>query len=131
MTNEISEYDDVIDSRDVIARIAELESERDDVMDDGDHDAIVGWQQAYGDELDDLRAFASEGSDYCEDWEYGEALIRDSYFTTHARELAEDIGAIDSDAKWPATCIDWEAAANDLRSDYTALTFRGVTYWAR
>ena len=128
---EISEYDDIIDSRDVIARISELESERDEVMSDGAHDGIVAFEEDYGYELETLRAFASEGADSCANWEHGETLIRDSYFTTYAQELAAAVRAIDANASWPLTHIDWEAAARELQTDYTELTFRGVSYWAR
>ena len=36
-----------------------------------------------------------------------------------AENLAEEIGAIDSNATWPHTCIDWEQAARELMWDYT------------
>ena len=109
---------DILDSRNIIERIEELQeaTERDD--DD----------QA---ELDALLALAAEGADYAPDWEYGEVLIRDSYFRDYAMELAEDVGAISTDAKWPNNCIDWDKAARELQMDYTAIDFAGVTYWIR
>lgn len=120
MTREISNFDDVIDSRDVIERIEELAAiEATDVTDE---------ERA---ELDALSALIAEAKDYAPDWEYGAALIRDSYFVTYAQELAEDIGAINPDAAWPANCIDWEQAARELRMDYTSVEFDGVTYWVR
>jgi antirestriction protein len=118
MTREISNSEDIIDSRDVIERIAELTEDEDRTEDETA-------------ELEALKALAEEGADYAPDWSYGEALIRDSYFVTYAQELADDIGAIDSKASWPLTCIDWEQAARDLRMDYTAVDFGGVTYWVR
>ncbi len=124
MTREISNYDDVIDSRDVIARIEELEALQADPEGDGLDD-----DEAH--ELEALRALAEEASGYAEDWTYGETLIRDSYFVTYAQELAEDIGAIDRDAKWPNTCIDWDQAARELQVDYTSVSFDGVDYWVR
>lgn len=36
-----------------------------------------------------------------------------------AQEMAEQLGAIDKDAKWPMTCIDWEQAASELMMDYS------------
>ncbi|KKK55784.1 hypothetical protein LCGC14_3071100, partial [marine sediment metagenome] len=45
--------------------------------------------------------------------------------------LAEDIGAIAKDTSWPATSIDWEAAANELLIDYSSVDFDGVTYYFR
>ena len=116
-TTEITNSDDIIDSRDVIARIDELEGmdERDD-----DEDA----------ELAALKALAEEG-EASPDWTYGETLIRESYFQEYAQQLAEDIGAIDPKATWPMNCIDWEQAAKELRYDYTTIDFDGVEYLIR
>lgn len=150
-------YDDIIDSRDVIARIEELEAERDALQ-----ETVYEWENAIGDtdeedekqaaaeelgraeidleewdasdaadELRILKALADEASGYAADWRHGEALIRDSYFKDYAMELAEDIGAIDRNAQWPNTCIDWDQAARELQMDYSAVDFDGVTYWIR
>lgn len=78
-----------------------------------------------------LLALQDEAEGYAADWKYGEALIRDSYFKRYAMELAEDIGAIPDDAKWPCTCIDWDKAARELQMDYTSVEFAGITYWVR
>ena len=158
MANTIDNFDDVIDSRDVIARIEELEGEREALQLEID-DAEVQWlkteagtneahavvdrrQAAYvaldawtasddGKELAILKALADEASGYAADWPHGETLIRDSYFKDYAMELADDIGAIDNNASWPLTCIDWDQAARELRMDYSAVDFDGVTYWIR
>jgi hypothetical protein len=114
----ISNSDDVIDSRDVIARIEELQANVADDTITADED----------EELQALLKLADEGAD---DWEHGVALIRNSYFATYAEELADDLGAVPADASWPLTCIDWEQAARELQGDYTALDFDGVTYWVR
>lgn len=117
--------DDVIDSRDVIEAIDDLESELAEASRiDPDWDDLTR-------ELATLRDLRDEAADYAEDWEYGETLIRDSYFQRYAEELADDIGAIPSDAAWPLTCIDWQQAARELQIDYTAVEFDGVTYWVR
>lgn len=123
--------DNIIDSRDVIARIDDLEllgAASGDEFINGDTSEL---DPEEAEELAALRSLAEQGEGYVPDWQYGETLIRDDYFEDYARELAEDIGAIDREAGWPAYCIDWERAANDLRIDYTELTFDGVTYWAR
>lgn len=65
------------------------------------------------------------------DWQYGEMLIREDYFEDYAREPAEDIGAIDPNALWPLSYIDWEAAAEALLVDYIEVEYRGTTYYAR
>lgn len=159
MNRAISNNDDIIDSRDVIARIEELQGERDGHETDcpicqtsGHHPdeeecaecdgvghvsgttaSITAWQDEYPDdaaELAALEAFAAEGESLA-DWRHGETLIRDDYFRTYAEELAEDIGAIDREAAWPLCHIDWDAAAESLQQDYTSLDWDGVTYWGR
>lgn len=137
----IDNHDFTIDSRDVIARIEELRDER-DAHDDA-REAIAqegggdgpSWAEEYPDDAEELRALealqeAAEG--YASDWRHGEQLIRDSYFVEHARQMAEELHGDDvRGAAWPFSCIDWEEAANELRQDYTAVDFDGVTYWVR
>lgn len=115
----ISEYADIIDSREVIARIDYLDIEPAELADNGERA-----------ELEALRKLAEE-AESSPDWLYGETLIRDSYFTTYAQELAEDIGAVPSEHSWPNYCIDWEWAARELQVDYMDVEFNGVTYWIR
>lgn len=117
-TKPISNWDDIIDSRDVIARIDDLK-DRDDLSDAEQH------------ELAALRALTEEVEGYAEDWRFGAALIRDSYFEEHARELAEEIGLVAPSLDWPLNCIDWKKAARELQMDYFAFEFDGVPYWAR
>ena len=148
--------DDVIDSRDVIEAIEELQGEI-EALTHGDEIASLK-AQAERDEADearlaDLRAEAAkadpatlaelqaeldallklqdEAEGYCADWRHGEQLIRDSYFETYAEELADDCGMVDRKLAWPYTCIDWERAARELQYDYTSVEFDGVTYWTR
>jgi hypothetical protein len=134
MSKAPSNSDDVIDSRDIIARIEELREERDAFEGDQDSDANADWSledpEAF-EELKALEALAEECEGYAADWRHGEALIRDSYFKTYAQELADDIGAIDANAGWPNSCIDWDRAARELQLDYSSVDFDGVTYWIR
>lgn len=117
----ISEYSDVIDSREIIDRIDELDL----MAEDGELSADEA------EELAELRALAQECEGYASDWHYGEALINDSHFVDYAREMAEDCGMINSDAAWPMRHIDWDAAADELKGDYMSIEFRGVTFWIR
>ena len=73
-----------------------------------------------------------ETRDCCgREWIHGVQFIRDSYFEDHARELADDIGAIDKDAKWPCSCIDWEEAADQLKQDYSTTEIGGISFHYR
>jgi hypothetical protein len=126
MTTVFSNNDDMIDVRDIIARVEALE----DIAETPD------WSIEDNDELSMLQNLLSElcdaGGDekWRGDW-YPSHLIRDSYFKDYAQQLAEDIGAIDADATWPNTCIDWYQASRELRTDYTSVEVYGTIYWTR
>ena len=137
--NTISNNDDVIDSRDVIARIEELQGElanleapcedRDSITDD-DKQALVDWCEEYQPELAALLALQSEAEGYAPDWRYGAPLVRDDYFTDYAMELLADIGALPREI--PAyIVIDEDATAENIKVDYTSVEFDGVKYWIR
>lgn len=106
---------EMLDSRDLIEEANELRA-----LDERDED-----EQELLDAIDELE---NEG---IEDWEYGAQFIREDYFEEYAQQLAEDIGAIDPNASWPLTYIDWEAAARALQMDYTSVEFLGNTYFVR
>jgi hypothetical protein len=160
---EVDNRQDVIDSRDIIARIEELAEEREllqDAIDEAKEElgdiqdplnvegtaealstaqtAVEEAQQALddwdgdtdGEELKVLKALAEECEGYG-DWADGETLIRDSYFEGYAQELAEDCCEMPRELHWPFTCIDWEAAADELKMDYTCVEYDGVDYWMR
>ena len=132
MDRTISNMDDIIDSRDVLARIEELRDEIEAYDEERLERMATDADEMGGErvELAALEALADE-AEGCGDWEYGETLIRDSYFENYAEELANDIGAINAEATWPNNCIDWERAARELQMDYTSVEFDGVTYWLR
>ena len=128
MLTRVDKYEDIIDSRDIIERINEL-VEIDTAHANDPTEPELDDDERH--ELDVLSRLAEEAEGYAADWLYGETLIRDSYFVEYAQELADDIGAIDTNASWPMSCIDWEQAARELQMDYTSVDFDGVTYWIR
>jgi hypothetical protein len=75
--------------------------------------------------FEELRGYAGD------DPEDGVFLIREDTFEEYAEELADDIGAIDRQASWPLCHIDWKAAAEHLKQDYTEVEFEGATYLYR
>lgn len=152
----ISSNDDVIDSRDVIERLRELEDERQALADevdearaaddaandnapDADFDlaktldakkqALENWDEENAEELTALRKLAEEGEGI-DDWGHGVALIRESYFVDYCREFVQDIGDLPRNIPHYLE-IDWEKTADNLRIDYTEIDFDGVTYLAR
>lgn len=129
MNTPPTNIDDIIDSRDVIERIEELDAE----LPDSPGEVMPGTSEELEEirkELAILRDLAKEGEG-SPDWPHGEQLIRDSYFEKYAQELAEDCGALTARTEWPNNCIDWAQAARELQEDYMGVEFDGVDYWIR
>lgn len=131
MARDISNRDDIIDSRDIVARVEELEGERAAIPED-DAAGADEWDDDNGEELKTLRELVEEINNYAGDnADDGVTLIRADYFEQYARELADDLGLMKAKEEWPYTCIDWEQAANELLQDYTSVSWGGVDYWLR
>ena len=157
MAREISNSADILDSRDIEARIDELESEVSDLKDEIEEkeDKLVELQAVESEEAEDeredlkeqiaekkdelaeleeelkpLQKFKEEAEGYCE-WHSGATLIRDCYFVEYAKQFADDIGAINRDQNWPLNCIDWKEAAEELQQDFTEVDFDGESYWVQ
>ncbi len=131
MQTTIDQYADVLDVRDIIARVEELESELQGETPDGT--TWEGTEEA--EELTALRAFLEElaGAGGDEQWRgdwYPVTLIRESYFVDYVQELLEDCGDIPKNLPHYIH-IDWESTARDIRVDYSCADFHGVTYWYR
>lgn len=115
---------DLIDSRDIEERRQELISERDSA------ESVEAWEDANPEDAEELKTL-QDLCDECEgfaDWKYGTALIRDSYFTEYAQDLADSLGYKASN-EWPGRHIDWEAAAEELKHDYSEVSYAGYTYY--
>lgn len=127
---------DIIDVRDIIERVEELES-----LLGNEEGTDEGWQgtDAEWDELAVLQVILAElrGKGGDEQWRgdwYPVTLIRDHYFTAYCRELLEDCGDIPKDLPH-YVAIDWDATADNLRVDYSSVEVpcnnRWVSYWYR
>jgi len=122
---EIDNGSDVLDSRDVLARILRLAEER----------VLAGYggeelDEDLADELEKLQELEKDAR-AMSDWQYGATLVRDSYFLDYAQETAEHNMADEGPPAWPNNHIDWEAASEELKMHYSEVSFSGVTYWAR
>ena len=156
METTISNSDNVIDSRDIIARIEELESELQSEFDERLEAGTTGftdfdtWLEVtadsdnesakfnYCDEAKEylsLKALAEEGEN-SPDWFHCETLIHDNYFTQYIEELINDCYEMPKEMNsgawpWRHITIDYEAAADEAKQDYFSLDFDGETYWIR
>jgi len=118
--------DDIIDLRDVVTKRDELIERRDDK---DQEDPLDEDEVTY---LESVKALEDEiGEDLDSAADNEPVMISDDYFTAYAEQLADDIGAIDSNAEWPLNHIDWEAAADELKADYTEVAFGGTDYFHR
>ena len=126
--DEINGIDDMIDSREIIARIAYLAGRA-----DNPEEAEIWGELDEGEkgELAALRKLAEEGARLSDDWEHGVTLINDGHFEDYAREFARDIGAVSDSDTWPATCIDWKEAAEQLQVDYSSVEYDDNLFWLR
>ncbi len=123
MSNEITNDMDVIDSRDIIERIEELESFIEDNVNENSDD-ITEWKE----ELRILAELAEEGEQYSPDWSYGSQLIHENYFEEYMDEMLEDCEDIPKDIP---CYLDITVNYDMLKWDYTELDFNGETYYIR
>lgn len=131
MANTISNTDNIIDLRDVIARVEELREELQGAEEDtGMNDADKAEQR---DELALLESFLDEckGNGGDEQWNgdwYPVTAIHDDYFESAMDELLEDIGDLPKNLPcYINITVDYDA----LKMDYTSVEFGGETYWVR
>lgn len=110
------ENEDVIDSRDIIERIEELESNED--LDESEQE-----------ELAMLKSVAEDGEGYS-DWEHGETLINTNYWVEYCMQLVEDIGDLPRD--FPSYIeIDWDRTAANLSHDYSRIDVGSSEFYIR
>jgi len=142
---------DVIDSRDVIARIEELESDLETVHEDDTEagctsldfeewlketskdDTHAQHDEAY--ELVKLRELRDE-ADCSPDWNYGEQLISRDYFVEYIIQLIDECYPMPEGVKngdWPYRHMemDYEGAAREAEEDYMSVDFDGNEYLIR
>lgn len=119
--------DAYFDSREVIERIAELESELEDLDTDNDHDEVIELR----DELAPLIALQEEAEGYIPDWQYGETFYTWEALVEYAEDFVNECYTKGDLPSWVTRHIDWEAVTEEVKVDYTEFEFRGTTYYAR
>lgn len=154
--NDIDNRQDCLDVRDIIARIEELESEKETALEAAgetyDNDLseaertaqsrpefqIEHWETHDPGAADELKALAAllddlKGCGGDEQWRgdwYPITLIRRSYFVDYCQELVSDIGDLPKDIPG-YLAIDWDKTADNLEMDYSTVDFDGVEYLYR
>jgi hypothetical protein len=155
MNNKPTNSNDVIDSRNIIERIEELEGELQTAHEQDTEDGTTNldfekWLLAVradsspahchelNDEVEELQELRQLAAD-CEsspDWNYGETLIREDYFTDYIEELINDCYEMPkqmNSGEWPYRhmTIDFCAAAEEAKADYFEVSFFGTVYLIR
>lgn len=131
MSFNFDQAEDVIDSRDIIARIDEMELEYG--PEDGDSIDTIHLGKMDDDErfeyaaLLDLRDAVNEISS---EWDDGVTLIHEDYFEAYVEELVTDCGYLSTDLP-DFIKIDWAETADNIRVDYSSVTLNGNDYWVR
>jgi hypothetical protein len=161
MRNAPSNSDDIIDSRDIIERIEELQSERADL-----ESAVESASLTLADALDPSSALATDkdeiealqenlkdAREYLKDWDGADELKALLALQEEAEGYAEDWhhgtplvresyfmeycqemleDMGDLPKNFPSyIVIDWDATADNLKMDYTEVDFDGVAYLVR
>jgi hypothetical protein len=128
---------DIVDSRDIIKRIEELDGEIEGCATCGGTGEVKDGEDADKEAEDcdvcqsdrEERKVLQDLVDEIDNADNGRTLIKDSYFRTYAQDYASDIGALPRDPSWPANHIDWEAACEELQQDWSSVEWDGETYW--
>ncbi len=150
--NDPEPGDEILDSRSLESKADDLASELEDLREEYEA-TIEEMRQAEGtldgeqlsvearDRLASMRDEIAEVREALDaivelrgevgEWYDGATLIHEDHFEDYARDFAEDIGAIDSDAHWPSTCIDWTRAADELKMDYYLVSYGSHDYYVR
>lgn len=135
----------IIDSRDILERIEEIETEIEEIeteIEGAQSVSNVAYIDSFNKELEDdptyldlkeeLKILQELIDDIGSGAGDGVTLINEDHFTEYAESYANDIGAIDSQtAVWPANYIDWEQAADELRIDFSDVDYDGETFYYR
>jgi hypothetical protein len=121
-TYELDNTADIIDVRDIIERIEDLENSERDMDEQRELNTLLLL-------MDDLKGNGLGAVKWCGDW-YPVTLIRDDYFVDYAEELVLDICSMPNGMPL-CVQIDWDATARNIRMDYTSTEIDGVTYWYR
>lgn len=132
---------DVWDTRDLIELYETLETElMDEYLEKATNDQEFSeWLESTPDELHtDLKQVLSvleelKGNGGDEQWRgdwYPVTMIAEHYFTEYAEELLKDCGDLPQEIPHYIE-IDWEATADNIKVDYSAIEIDGTTYYFR
>lgn len=115
----ITGEEDVLDSRDIIARLILLEDLEPDQMSDDE-----------AEELELLKQASELGKKYSDDWEFGAQFVAERYFEDYCRGLCEEDGSVPNDMP-DYIVIDWGRTADNMLLDYTEINIGRHIFFIR
>jgi hypothetical protein len=128
---------DVIDGRDLSERLEGLRNyltargvDLDDLESAADTAAEAN-DSALLDVIEETTMLADIADTYAVAIDNGETFIAATYFEDYAQNYAAEVSLINENASWPNNHIDWTAAAEELKIDYTEATLYGEAYLVR
>lgn len=128
----IINWNDYIEDHNLNLDEDEDEVEEADYIDDIDLH-LEGYREKYQDEVEEyeeLKSFCEELEDYAVDYQHGETIIHEDYFTEYCEDMVKDCGYISDDLPgWIE--INWEDTADNMKVDYTTVEYQGDTYYVR
>jgi len=94
-----------------------------------DEEEIQGFLDLWNDEIEEIKEIDNI-EDECSEFNFGETLINEDYFTEYVKELLTDCGYISSDfPHWIE--INWEETASNVMQEYSELEYQGQTFYFR
>ena len=95
-----------------------------------EEEEIESWKEYFEDELKEIEEIDDVENELGSEFEYGVTLVDVDDFEEFVEQDLEDIGYIPKDfPSWIE--IDWKATANNVRQDYTEVTYQGNSYLGR
>lgn len=95
-----------------------------------EEEEIENWKDGWYTELEVIEEIDKLEDEIGSEFEYGVTLIEEDEFEDYCQELLEDAGYISKDfPSW--IIIDWDATCDNMREDYSELTFGGTSYLYR
>lgn len=125
MTDQFTPGNDILDSREIQARLDEIRA-LPSPRDPWDVQEYWDLSRAKRDILDEFDHNYSWGSP----WDSGIILISESYWEEYAQQTAYDVGMIEEDGPM-SSYVDWGRWADALKMDYSHVEVGGYSYYGR
>ena len=95
-----------------------------------EEEEIESWKEDFEDELKEIEEIDDVENELGSEFEYGVTLVDVDDWEEFVEQDLEDIGYIPKDfPSWIE--IDWKATANNVRQNYTEVTYQGNSYLGR